>query len=276
VVPVSIVCLLLGFMISFAWVTQNNRESRVAFLRGDQKVRVTEGDVDIDAFQRATSEVQKLQLEKTKLENALSKKGDDDSKVLNDALQEMKIFAGLTDEEGPGLVVTLADSTKNEGAMTIGTPQNPDSVIHDRDVLHVSNELFAAGAEAVSVNNHRIAGTSSIRCVGNTILVNDVKIASPVIIRAIGDTDTLYGALNMPGGVLSEIRIYDPGMVQLEKAKMIHLPAYTGTTARKWAKLASPPSEKSQTEKPVSSAKANEGARNSNDAAGGNATKRTL
>lgn len=238
VMPVSLMCLLLGFMISLAWVTQANRTSRSSFLRQDQRARVSDAVVDLEAYEQSTSEVKKLQIEKTRLENALSKKGDD-SKVLNDSLQEMKVFAGLTEVEGPGLVVTLSDSTKNEAGASAPVAPVPDAVIHDRDVLHVSNELFAAGAEAVSVNNHRVAGTSSIRCVGNTILINDVKIASPVVVRAVGDPDTLYGAMNMPGGVLSEIRIYDPGMVQLEKAKSLMLPAYVGTTARKWAKTPS-------------------------------------
>jgi uncharacterized protein YlxW (UPF0749 family) len=132
--------------------------------------------------------------------------------------------------------VTLLDTHKNEPSLMGAIPQNPDAVIHDRDVLHVTNELFASGAEAVSVNNHRVAASSSLRCVGTTILINDVKIASPIVIRAIGDPETLYGAMDMPGGVLSEIRVYDPAMVQLEKAKDLRLPAYVGTTDRKWAK----------------------------------------
>ncbi len=232
-------CLLLGFMVSLAWVTKSNRDSRSGFLQPDQKARISESLVDLEAYNQATSEVKKLQEEKTKLESALSKHGED-SKVLNDSLQEMKVFAGLTEVEGPGAVVTLSDSAKNEPGILGTVPQNPDAVIHDRDVLHVTNEFFASGAEAVSVNNHRIAGTSSIRCVGTTVLVNDVKVSSPIVIRAIGDPDTLYGAMNMPGGVLSEIRVYDPAMVQLEKAKDLRLPAYVGTTDRKWAKVPPP------------------------------------
>ena len=245
VVPVSLMCLLLGFMISLAWVSKENRNSRNAFLQGDQRQRVSEAVVDPEAYEQATSEVKKLQAEKTKLENALSKKGDD-SKVLNDSLQEMKTFAGLTEVEGPGVVVTLSDSGKNDtGGFAGQVPTNPDSVIHDHDVLHTVNELFASGAEAVAVNGHRVAGTSSIRCVGTTILVNDVKIASPIAVRAIGDPDTLFGAVNMPGGELSQIRIYDPAMVQVEKVQMMRLPAYVGTTAKKWAKPVTPPEAKS-------------------------------
>ncbi|AIE88150.1 hypothetical protein OP10G_4782 [Fimbriimonas ginsengisoli Gsoil 348] len=235
-------CLLLGFMISLAWVGKETRNSRSAFLRADQRVRVSEALVDPEAYEQSVNEVKKLQEEKTKLENALSRNGTD-SKVLNDSLQEMKSFAGLTEVEGPGVAVTLRDSGKTDTGFGGQVATNPDSVIHDQDVVHVVNELFASGAEAIAVNGHRVAGTTSFRCVGTTILVNDVKIASPIVVRALGDSDTLFGAMNMPGGALSQIRIFDPAMVQVEKVQMMRLPAYTGTTAKKWAKVVAPPQE---------------------------------
>lgn len=244
--PVSLMCLLLGFMISLSWVTQQTRTSRSAFLRADQRTRVNEAEVDLEAYQTATSEVQKLQEEKTRLEEALAKKGDD-SKVLNESLQEMKIFAGLTEMEGPGVVVTLSDSTKTDTGFGGQVAVSPDAVIHDQDVVHVVNELYASGAEAVAVNGHRVAGTTSFRCVGTTVLVNDVKIASPITVRAIGDPATLFGAMNMPGGALSQIRLYDPSMVQIEKVKMMRLPPYVGTTAHKWAVV--PPPDKTTADK---------------------------
>lgn len=236
VMPICGMCLVLGFMFAMVRVTGTNRTSRENFLRADQRTRVNESIVDIEAFEQATNEVKKLQDEKTRLENALSKNGED-GKVLNESLQEMKSFACLTSVEGPGVIVTLSDAHRQD--LTFGTQvsQNPDAIIHDRDVLHTVNELFSAGAEAVAVNDLRVSAVSSVRCVGNTILVNDVKIASPIHVRAIGDADTLYGAMNMPGGTLAEIRLYDPGMAQLDKVKVQTLPAYTGTTQRRFAKV---------------------------------------
>ena len=67
-------------------------------------------------------------------------------------------------------------------------------------------------------------------------MVNDVKIASPVVIRAIGDPNTIMGAMNMPGGVLAEIRQTDPNMVQIEAVKNQELPEFVGNTTRKFAK----------------------------------------
>jgi len=236
VVPISGMCLVLGFMVSLAWVTKENRNSRSVFLRADQRARVSDAVVDLEAFEQTTNEVKKLQEEKTRLENALSRNGEE-GKVLNESLQEVKSFAGLTPIEGPGIVVTLSDSAKSETGFGGQTATNPDSIVHDRDVLHTVNELFASGAEAVAVNDLRVSPVSSFRCVGTTILVNDVKIASPIHVRAIGDPDALFGAMNMPGGSLSEVRMFDPAMVQIEKVRMQLLPAYTGTTQRRFAKV---------------------------------------
>lgn len=242
VLPISGMCLVLGFMVSVAWVTKENRTSRSTYLRADQRARVSESVVDLEAFEQITDEVKKLQLEKTRLENALSKNGED-GKVLNTSLQEMKSFAGLTAVEGPGILVSLSDSSKSETGFGGQTAVNPDAIVHDKDVLHTVNELFASGAEAVAVNDLRVSPTSSFRCVGTTILVNDVKIATPIRVRAVGDPNTLFGAMNMPGGSLSEIRMYDSGMVQIEKVKMQQLPAYTGTTQRRFAKVPKEPAK---------------------------------
>lgn len=228
VTPVTLMCLILGFMIAMARVTGSvSRDTRRSFLTPDQTDRVMNGPLDLRInAAKLSDEVQKLQLEKTRLENAVANQTNS-TKVLNDNLQDAKIFAGLTELEGPGVIVTLRDSAKPMNALPT------DSTIHDTDVLKVVNELWASGAEAVSVNNHRVVGSTSFRCVGPVIHVDGVPIATPVTIRAIGDTDTLSGGLNLPGGVLSEIRQTDPSMVQLEAAKLMRLPAYNGPTTRK-------------------------------------------
>lgn len=139
--------------------------------------------------------------------------------------------------EGPGVIVTLKDSGHGGIKIEDQTIYTPDKNIHDLDVLRIVNELFSAGAEAISVNDHRISGGSSIRCVGPTILINDVKVASPIQVKAIGDPKTLMGALNLNGGVLSEIRTSDPDMIQIEEEKSLKLDPFVGRTSYHFAKL---------------------------------------
>ena len=73
-----------------------------------------------------------------------------------------------------------------------------------KNMLRIVNELRAAGAEAISINDQRLIGTSEIRCSGPTITVNGKIFAPPFIIKAIGDTKTftlLFDHARWGGGV---------------------------------------------------------------------------
>jgi len=232
VIPVSAMCLVLGMMGTMAWVTDQNRPSRRSLLGDDQRTRVLSGPIDLqEQYGKLSDEVQKLRAENTKLQNAMSSQTGS-TKALNDSLQEAKAFAGLTELEGPGVVVTLKDIGKIRPDMQI-----VDQAIHDTDVAGVVNELFNAGAEAIEVNGHRVVSTTNFRCVGTTILVDSAKIAPPVVIRAIGVADTLFGGMGLPDGALDQIRQTDPAMVEIEKVKLMKLSAYSGSTQRAAGKV---------------------------------------
>lgn len=224
-IPVSLVTLLLGVMISLAWINETNKSSRLNSLPFDQQVRIGSSDPELQKqLQQLQYTVGRLRVENTRLENAVAE-GSKSSRVINQSLQELKLFAGLTDVEGPGLAVTLSDSRKPQQDTVAG-------IIHDVDVLRVVNELWASGAQAITVNNHRASVGSFYRCAGPVLYVDGAAVASPVVIRAIGDADTLAGGLNLPGGALAELRQTDPAMVQLDKVKKFHFPAYTGPTEK--------------------------------------------
>jgi len=230
VLPVSGLSVILGLMMSLAWLRGTTVSERIKALDTDQQQRILTPSIDmIDEYAKLSREVQKLREDKTRLENAMGN-ATTQTKVLNDSLQEVKDFAGLTEVEGPGVVVTLRDSPKAVNSVGGG-----DDIIHDIDVLKVVNELWAAGAEAISVNKHRIVASSSFRCVGPVIHVDNIPIASPVRIQAISDPDTLAGALALPLGVIAEIRQTEPSMAVVEKVQKQRLSAFTGVTTRKFA-----------------------------------------
>jgi uncharacterized protein YlxW (UPF0749 family) len=233
VVPVSVMAVVVGFMTSLAWITNDDRSRRLQSLAPEIKQRYAAGELDLsEENEQLRAEVTRLREEVTKLQNAVAENSSA-SQSLNKSLQEVKVFAGLTEVEGPGVVVTLRDSTNPaEAVMNAVGP-----IIHDSDVLRVVNELRNAGAEALSVNNRRVGPNTNFRCVGTTIHVDEAKIASPVVVRAVGDPETLLGAMTMPGGVVSEIREYDPKMVEIRPVKSLRLPAYSGSTIFKFAKV---------------------------------------
>lgn len=179
-------------------------------------------------------EISKVRSEKTKLEETLAK-GDGLAKTLNEELQKTKILAGLTDVQGPGVVLVLQDSKKGPPSNRMFEKDN--YIIHDYTVQQAINELNASSAEAISINGQRVIGRTPIRCVGPVAIVNDVRIGSPFEIRAIGNPETLWGGLNIPGGYMDVmIKAYDPAMGRLEKRKSLLVVGYTGTTDLRYAK----------------------------------------
>ena len=102
-----------------------------------------------------------------------------------------------------------------------------DYIVHDLDLVEVVNELFNAGAEAVSVNGQRIVSTTAINCSGNIVKINDEKLGVPFEVKAIGLPDKLYGALTRPGGYL-ELMEDDGVYVDVQKSDDINIPKYNG------------------------------------------------
>jgi len=149
--------------------------------------------------------------------------GQDKLDVLQAELQKARILAGLTEVEGPGVSVEMNDSTR-----PAQPGQDPNVfLIHDDDVQKVVNALFAAGAEAISVNGHRLITTSEIICAGNVIIVNGARIAPPIKILAIGNPETLEAGLKMRGGVVDSLVLWGIE-VKVKIEEKVTLPAYSG------------------------------------------------
>lgn len=153
------------------------------------------------------------------------------TELLKDELDKVKILAGLTDVDGPGIIVTLDDSK-----IPITSNVDPNSfLLHDADILQVINELKAAGAEAISINDQRIVSTTEIRCAGPTISINNMRYSAPYIIKAIGDPKTLKNSLMMRGGIIDLLKEFSIE-VKIEESNLISIPRYTGNLKFIYAK----------------------------------------
>lgn len=150
--------------------------------------------------------------------------------TLADQLQTLRAAAGLTALRGPGVAVTITDSRR---ALRPG--EDPNLVlIHYSDVRAVVNMLWAAGADAVAVNDERIITTTGISCVGTTILCNTRRLAPPYRIVAIGDPGGLAAAVQSRSGVLAQLRTFDFPVTVILGTDMI-VPAYNGGFVHRYA-----------------------------------------
>lgn len=146
----------------------------------------------------------------------------------------LKEAANLTPLIGKGVRITLSDSEKKLKDYDV-----PAFYIVHYDVLELLiNELWAAGAEAIAVNNYRISSTSGFSCAGTTILVDTKRLAPPYIIDAIGDPNNLKNALMMPGGFVENDILSWSLKFEIEKfdEDVIIVPAYKGSISFEYAK----------------------------------------
>jgi len=207
-IAITLVCVILGIMISWQYKSMNYNQSVLSF----QSKRTEELKDELIKLQNSNNELrarlQELIKENEAYENARA--GDD--KVTNNLkkqLEEARIFAGLTDVKGRGVIVTL---DKNEFIS-----------VEDVDILNVVNELRAAGAQAISINEERVVSLTEVRQVGRYIVVNGVKLEAPFVIKAISDPDKLERALTMIGGVIETLENYQL-KVSIKKSDDIFIP----------------------------------------------------
>ena len=118
-------------------------------------------------------------------------------------LLRLGLASGTIAVTGPGLVVTLddapADAAPEDGALRGGTPV--DGRVQDRDLQDVVNALWAAGAEAVSINDIRLTALTAIRSAGDAVLVDFRLLSPPYEVKAIGEPARLeLGLLDGPAG----------------------------------------------------------------------------
>ncbi|MFB5191596.1 DUF881 domain-containing protein [Alicyclobacillus fastidiosus] len=141
-------------------------------------------------------------------------------KELQTKIQDERILAGTTPVHGPGVAVTLNDA----GTTGIDVEQG---ITHDWNVRSVVNELFTAGAEAVTINGVRVVATSAVNCQGPTVTVNDRQLAAPFEVDGIGDPTTLKKALTLSGGILDALRQQGLQVSTPAIKTDIQMPAYT-------------------------------------------------
>lgn len=91
-------------------------------------------------------------------------------------------IAGTTAVSGPGVEVNVAEPAH---------PNTPEEHVLDVDLQIVVNALWASGAEAIAINDRRLAYGTAIRIAGEVILVDLEPVQSPFVVTAIGDPDRL-------------------------------------------------------------------------------------
>lgn len=193
------------------------------------------------ARQRAAQAVRELEREQEQLKAAIAQLREELAAVQRQAaqntarlteiqaeLQRERAAAGLVRLVGPGVVVQLDDSAVS--------PPMPGSsaesyIIHEYDLRDVVNLLWSAGVEAIAINDERLVNTTSIYCVGSTVMVNDTRLSPPYLVRAIGERKAIEALLDNPAhlaGLRQRVKACGVQM-KVSWSNAVEIPAYSGT-----------------------------------------------
>lgn len=169
------------------------------------------------------NELEKAEKRLEKMRSIASTKSEADKK--NElAIKKNNMLLGLTDISGKGLIIYIEENKEINATDVLNIN---GYLVHEEDILYIINELFNAGADAISINNQRIVSTTSVRCDGNIIRINEQMVGVPIIIKAIGYPERLDGAMTRPGGYL-EVMANDGILIRVEKSENISIPKFDG------------------------------------------------
>lgn len=126
---------------------------------------------------------------------------DESISVMKEELARNRRMAGMVPVEGEGLVLEVVDAQiRGEHDVDGSTaPVVGDYTIDDEDLRWLVNILFANGAQAISINGHRLISTTAIRNVGDVIQIDTRTIQPPYELKALGDPEVLLSALKLEG-----------------------------------------------------------------------------
>lgn len=111
-------------------------------------------------------------------------------------LERLSLLAGVSPVRGPGIRVVV-DDAPNSSLRGDGSSGR----IRDSDLQRLLNGLWAAGAEAVSINGQRLTTLTAVRSAGDAILVAYRPLSPPYEVLAIGKANDLeVDFVDGPGG----------------------------------------------------------------------------
>ena len=178
-----LLAVALGLATATAVVTLRTPAPSVLASRAALEERVADRSAEVAEQQQSvaalSAEIAELQTD------ALA----DSDPGLFERLSQAELLSGTVPVAGPGLVIELDDAAVDDLAEV-----DPESRVQDIDLQIVVNGLWAAGAEAIAINGHRLTALSAIRGAGQAILVDLAPLLAPYRVEAVGDVSQMQTA----------------------------------------------------------------------------------
>ncbi|MER6049851.1 DUF881 domain-containing protein [Streptomyces sp. NPDC001793] len=186
----QLIVALLLFILGLGLAIQVRSTSDSSALRGARQedlVRILD-ELD-NRSQRLTDEQRRLEGQKAELENS-SDQAEEARKQTVEKEQQLGVLAGTVAAQGPGINLTIDD---------------PHHSVEADKLLDTIQELRAAGAEAIQVNDVRVVASTSLSDLRGGVQIDGKRVTQPYRFKVIGKPEDLEPALNIPGGVVQTL-----------------------------------------------------------------------
>lgn len=220
----QLVVALLLFVLGLGLAIQVRSTSDNSALRGARQedlVRILD-ELD-DRTKRLEDEKQRLEDQRTELETS-SDQAEEARKQTLEKERQLGILAGTVAAEGPGITLTIDD-----GAGSVESDMLLDAI----------QELRAAGAEAIQINDVRLVADSYFSGGDGDIQVDGKKISAPYRFKVIGKPQDLEPALNIPGGVVQTLEkeqatatVTRSGKIVVDALRPVERPDYARSSSQ--------------------------------------------
>lgn len=186
-ISLTIVFVVLGFLLSTQFQTQQKLLTALDAQKKEDLITVWK---NLDEKNRTLQ--QELEALDEAYRQLLAQSQEETSaiKTITDDINRLKLASGVNAVTGPGITVTITG----------------DAPLMFLDLIDLVNELWATGAEAISINEHRITQNTTISETSDAfsvyITIDGEKLLYPVVVKAIGDPHTLEKGLTFTGGLI--------------------------------------------------------------------------
>jgi uncharacterized protein YlxW (UPF0749 family) len=215
---IGVLTLLLGFAFAVQ-VRSTDDDQALAGSREEDLVRILDD---------LTGREDRLRVQMSEQRAVLAQLNGADSQsseALTEARQRAEtlgILNGTLAAQGPGLQMTIGDPT---GRITAAV------------LVKVIQELRAAGAETMQLDDVRIGASTAVTGTAGDLHLDGRPVPAPYVFRVIGSPQDIATAMNIPNGVARTVRLRDgtidvvqSGRVVVDALRALERPQYAEPT----------------------------------------------
>jgi uncharacterized protein YlxW (UPF0749 family) len=213
-----VLLVLLGFALAVS-VRTNRGPAGLATARQEDLVRILD-DLDSRAG-RLRSQVSDLQQSRERLAGS-----EGDQAALDESrqrAQQLGILAGTVAAQGPGIVLSIDD---------------PNREIRADVLVDTIQELRDAGAEVIDLSGDRLGVDSYVVDADDGLSVDGKPLAAPYRFTALGDSETMAQALQIPGGIVDSVSQRPGAHATIQSSSHLEVRSLRPLPTRKYARPA--------------------------------------